>query len=236
MKKILPVVVLAALAGVNGAQAVHVDADGLGQVLLYPAYVDLVDNALIHGPPLGLSITLAYHEDRAQAVHAFHEYVNVDYSAQWVEQSENGFATPKAGYQVVEFNFTYEELAVPVSSGFQGVLDIMPGLSKAIIIPSGLEVTNSYDGVDLVLGSPTQPGTDLTSVVPGSDGGISGYEVLEVTAEKAFGIVLGQVRGIASYQLYAAYGGTAPEPVIAVVSDTRTQLAYQLPAFYEAPS
>ena len=38
MKKILPVAVLAALAGVNGAQAVHVNSDGLGQVLLYPFY------------------------------------------------------------------------------------------------------------------------------------------------------------------------------------------------------
>jgi len=38
MKKILPVAVLAALAGVNAAQAVHVNSDGLGQVLLYPFY------------------------------------------------------------------------------------------------------------------------------------------------------------------------------------------------------
>jgi len=38
MKKILPVAVLAALAGVNGAQAVHVNSDGLGQVLLYPYF------------------------------------------------------------------------------------------------------------------------------------------------------------------------------------------------------
>ena len=38
MKKILPVAVLAAMAGVNGAQAVYVDSDGLGQVLLYPYY------------------------------------------------------------------------------------------------------------------------------------------------------------------------------------------------------
>lgn len=38
MKKILPVAVLAAMAGVNGAQAVHVNSDGLGQVLLYPYY------------------------------------------------------------------------------------------------------------------------------------------------------------------------------------------------------
>lgn len=38
MKKILPVAVLAALAGANGAQAVHVNPDGLGQVLLYPFY------------------------------------------------------------------------------------------------------------------------------------------------------------------------------------------------------
>lgn len=38
MKKVLPVAVLAALAGVNGAQAVHVNPDGLGQVLLYPFY------------------------------------------------------------------------------------------------------------------------------------------------------------------------------------------------------
>jgi hypothetical protein len=38
MKKILPVAVLAALAGVNGAQAVHVNPDGLGQVLIYPFY------------------------------------------------------------------------------------------------------------------------------------------------------------------------------------------------------
>jgi hypothetical protein len=38
MKKVLPVAVLAALAGVNGAQAVHVNPDGLGQVLVYPFY------------------------------------------------------------------------------------------------------------------------------------------------------------------------------------------------------
>lgn len=38
MKKVLPVAVLAAMAGVNGAQAVHVNPDGLGQVLLYPYY------------------------------------------------------------------------------------------------------------------------------------------------------------------------------------------------------
>ena len=38
MKKILPVAVLAAIAGVNGAQAVHVNDDGTGQVLLYPYY------------------------------------------------------------------------------------------------------------------------------------------------------------------------------------------------------
>lgn len=38
MKKILPVAVLAAMAGVNGAQAVHVNGDGLGQVLLFPYY------------------------------------------------------------------------------------------------------------------------------------------------------------------------------------------------------
>ncbi|MDX1735185.1 MAG: hypothetical protein R3228_12500, partial [Halioglobus sp.] len=38
MKKILPVAVLAAMAGVNGAQAVHVNQDGLGQVLLFPYY------------------------------------------------------------------------------------------------------------------------------------------------------------------------------------------------------
>ena len=38
MKKILPIAVLSALAGVNGAQAVHVNPDGLGQVLLYPYY------------------------------------------------------------------------------------------------------------------------------------------------------------------------------------------------------
>lgn len=38
MKKILPVAVLAALAGVNGTQAVNVNSDGLGQVLLYPFY------------------------------------------------------------------------------------------------------------------------------------------------------------------------------------------------------
>ena len=38
MKKILPVAVLAAMAGVNGAQAVHVNSDGLGQVLLFPYY------------------------------------------------------------------------------------------------------------------------------------------------------------------------------------------------------
>lgn len=38
MKKLLPAAVLAALAGVNGAQAVHVNSDGLGQVLIYPFY------------------------------------------------------------------------------------------------------------------------------------------------------------------------------------------------------
>ena len=38
MKKILPVAVLAALAGVNSAQAVHVNPDGTGQVLVYPFY------------------------------------------------------------------------------------------------------------------------------------------------------------------------------------------------------
>jgi len=38
MKKILPIAVLSALAGVNGAQAVHVNPDGLGQVLLYPYF------------------------------------------------------------------------------------------------------------------------------------------------------------------------------------------------------
>lgn len=38
MKKMLPVAVLAAMAGVNGAQAVHVNPDGLGQVLLYPYF------------------------------------------------------------------------------------------------------------------------------------------------------------------------------------------------------
>lgn len=38
MKKLLPAAVLAALAGVNSAQAVHVNSDGLGQVLLYPFY------------------------------------------------------------------------------------------------------------------------------------------------------------------------------------------------------
>lgn len=38
MKKVLPVAVLAAMAGVNGAQAVHVNPDGLGQVLLYPYF------------------------------------------------------------------------------------------------------------------------------------------------------------------------------------------------------
>ncbi len=38
MKKILPVAVLAALAGVNAAQAVHVNGDGTGQVLVYPFY------------------------------------------------------------------------------------------------------------------------------------------------------------------------------------------------------
>lgn len=43
MKKILPVAVLAALAGVNGAQAVHVNPDGLGQVLLYPFYTTEAD-------------------------------------------------------------------------------------------------------------------------------------------------------------------------------------------------
>ena len=44
MKKILPVAVLAALAGVNAAQAVHVNSDGLGQVLLYPYYSTEGDN------------------------------------------------------------------------------------------------------------------------------------------------------------------------------------------------
>ncbi len=38
MKKILPVAVLAALAGVNSAQAVHVNPDGTGQVLVFPFY------------------------------------------------------------------------------------------------------------------------------------------------------------------------------------------------------
>jgi len=38
MKKILPVAVLAALAGVNAAQAVHVNSDGTGQVLVFPFY------------------------------------------------------------------------------------------------------------------------------------------------------------------------------------------------------
>ena len=38
MKKILPVAVLSAMACVNGAQAVHVNPDGHGQVLLYPFY------------------------------------------------------------------------------------------------------------------------------------------------------------------------------------------------------
>ncbi len=38
MKKILPVAVLAALAGVNAAQAVHVNSDGTGQVLVFPYY------------------------------------------------------------------------------------------------------------------------------------------------------------------------------------------------------
>lgn len=38
MKKLLPAAVLAALTGVNGAQAVHVNSDGLGQVLIYPFY------------------------------------------------------------------------------------------------------------------------------------------------------------------------------------------------------
>ena len=38
MKKLLPAAVCAALAGVNGAQAVHVNSDGKGQVLLYPYY------------------------------------------------------------------------------------------------------------------------------------------------------------------------------------------------------
>lgn len=38
MKRILPAAVLAALAGVNGAQAVHINPEGLGQVLLYPFY------------------------------------------------------------------------------------------------------------------------------------------------------------------------------------------------------
>ncbi len=38
MKKILPVAVAAALAGVNSAQAVNVADTGLGQVLLYPFY------------------------------------------------------------------------------------------------------------------------------------------------------------------------------------------------------
>jgi hypothetical protein len=37
-KKLLPVAVLSALAGVNVAQAVTVNPDGLGQVLLYPFY------------------------------------------------------------------------------------------------------------------------------------------------------------------------------------------------------
>lgn len=38
MKKILPAAVVAAVAGVNGAQAVHVNPDGLGEVLLFPYY------------------------------------------------------------------------------------------------------------------------------------------------------------------------------------------------------
>jgi hypothetical protein len=38
MKKILPVAVLAALTGVNAAQAVHVNPDGTGQVLVFPFY------------------------------------------------------------------------------------------------------------------------------------------------------------------------------------------------------
>ena len=38
MKKLLPVAVLSAMAGVNGAHAVSVNPDGLGQVLLYPYY------------------------------------------------------------------------------------------------------------------------------------------------------------------------------------------------------
>jgi hypothetical protein len=38
MKKLLPLAVASALFGVNGAQAVHVNSDGLGQVLLYPFY------------------------------------------------------------------------------------------------------------------------------------------------------------------------------------------------------
>jgi hypothetical protein len=38
MKKLIPVAVAAALAGVNSAQAVHVNPDGHGQVLLYPYY------------------------------------------------------------------------------------------------------------------------------------------------------------------------------------------------------
>jgi len=38
MKKLLPLAVASALFGVNGAQAVHVNSDGLGQTLLYPFY------------------------------------------------------------------------------------------------------------------------------------------------------------------------------------------------------
>lgn len=43
MKKILPVAVLAALLGVNGAQAVHVDSAGLGEVLIHPFYTEATD-------------------------------------------------------------------------------------------------------------------------------------------------------------------------------------------------
>ena len=38
MKKLLPLAVASALFGVNGAQAVHVNSDGLGQTLIYPFY------------------------------------------------------------------------------------------------------------------------------------------------------------------------------------------------------
>jgi hypothetical protein len=43
MKKILPVALLACLAGINGAHAVHVGLDGTVQVLLHPFYTSEVD-------------------------------------------------------------------------------------------------------------------------------------------------------------------------------------------------